>query len=289
MSLTIRSITAELVNLGLSKPYSIAYKTVDSVDNVIIRVEAENGLVGYGAAHPSHHVVNEGNEDVMAQLTPENLSVFEGKDLANFYTLINDIHERFSSFGARIGLEIAFHDLFTSYLGVPLVDFYGRRIKELPTSVTIGIMDIDETLGEADDFIGQGFKNLKIKLGKSVDEDIERMHKLVESIPGNVIVRIDANQGWSYEDTVRFHRETSNLSIELIEQPLKQAGVEEMRKFPDELKNLIAADESLISPQDAFDLALHPRACGIYNIKLMKCAGLTKAKEIALIAEKAGN
>ena len=288
MSLIIKSISAEIVNLGLDKPYSIAYKTVDSVDNVIVRIESENNLVGFGAANPSHYVVNEGNEEVMAQLTEENLNYFVGKDLSNFYGLINDVQSRFTSVGARIALEIALHDLFTSHLGVPLVDFYGRKIKELPTSVTIGIMDIPETMAEARDFVDQGFKNLKIKLGKSVEEDIERMHKLVEGLPGNVVVRIDANQGWNFDETIRFCKETAALGIELIEQPLKQNGVEEMRALPEEIKLLVAADESLVSPADAFNLALTPRACGIYNIKLMKCAGLTKSKEIALIAQQAG-
>lgn len=286
MTLRIKSITAEIVNLGLTKPYAIAYKTVDSVANVIVRVESESGLIGYGAANPSSYVVGEENEDVIRQLTDEKLEIFIGRDLTRFYELIGDVQNHFTSVGARIALEIAFHDLFTSHLGIPMVDFYGRKITSLPTSVTIGIMDVTETLSEADEYVGNGFKNLKVKLGKSVDEDIERIHKLADHIPSGVVVRIDANQGWTVEDTIKFFNETSN--IELIEQPLKQEAVDEMRQLPDELKKIVAADESLRSPGDAFLLAQNPIAAGIYNIKLMKCGGLTKAKEIAIIAENAG-
>ncbi len=288
MTLIIKSIKAEIVNLGLTKPYSIAYKTVDSVANVIVKIESESGLIGYGAANPSSYVVGEENEDVIKQLTEDNLSVFIGRDLIKFYELIGDVQSRFTSVGARIALEIAFHDLFTCHLGIPLVDFYGRKISSLPTSVTIGIMDIDETLVEADQYAADGFKNLKVKLGKSVDEDIERIHKLKEHISDNMVVRIDANQGWSVGDTVKFYNETSNLKIELIEQPLKQEAVDDMRGLPDGLKAIVAADESLRSPEDALNLAQKPIASGIYNIKLMKCAGLTKAKDIAVIAEIAG-
>lgn len=288
MTLRIKSIKVEIVNLGLTKPYAIAYKTVDSVANVIVRVESESGLVGYGAANPSSYVVGEENEDVIRQMTDEKLSFFVGRDLIRFYELIGDVHNQFTSVGARIALEIAFHDLFTSHLGIPLVDFYGRKISSLPTSVTIGIMDVKETLEEADQYANDGFKNLKVKLGKSVDEDIERIHKLKEHISNNMVVRIDANQGWSVDDTVKFFNETSSLNIELIEQPLKQEEVEEMRGLPPNLKAIIAADESLRSPEDALDLAQKPIAAGIYNIKLMKCAGLTKARDIAVIAENAG-
>ncbi len=185
-------------------------------------------------------------------------------------------------------LETAFHDLFTSHLGIPLVDFYGRKIMQLPTSVTIGIMDFRKTLEEADQYIANGFKNLKVKLGKAVDEDIEKIQKLKEHIPGNITLRIDANQGWTVDDTIKFYTATSGLNIELIEQPLKQEATDDMRRLPDELKMIIAADESLITPSDAFDLAQKPIASGIYNIKLMKCGGLTKAKDIAVIAENAG-
>jgi len=205
MNLKIKSIKAEIVNLGLTKPYAIAYKTVDSVANVVVIVESESGLIGYGAANPSEYVVGEENEDVIKQLTDERLSIFIGRDLIKFYELIGDVHVQFTSVGARIALETAFHDLFTSYLGIPLVDFYGRKITQLPTSVTIGIMDVRETLEEADQYIANGFKNLKVKLGKAVDEDIERIQKLKEHIPGNITLRIDANQGWTVDDTIKFY------------------------------------------------------------------------------------
>jgi len=63
--------------------------------------------------------------------------------------------------------------------------------------------------------------------------------------------------------------------------------VEEMRVLPPDLKKIIAADESLVSPRDALNLAQKPIAAGIFNIKLMKCAGITKARDIAVIAENA--
>ncbi len=102
MNLKIKSIKAEIVNLGLTKPYAIAYKTVDSVANVVVIVESESGLIGYGAANPSEYVVGEENEDVIKQLTDERLSIFIGRDLIKFYELIGDVHVQFTSVGARI-------------------------------------------------------------------------------------------------------------------------------------------------------------------------------------------
>jgi len=82
--------------------------------------------------------------------------------------------------------------------------------------------------------------------------------------------------------------DTAGLDIELIEQPLKQDQAEDMRILPPDLKKIVAVDETLISPKDALNLVQEPKAAGIFNIKLMKCAGITKAKDISVIAENAG-
>ena len=70
---------------------------------------------------------------------------------------------------ARTGLEIALYDLFTQHLGIPLVRFLGRKIDSMPTSITIGIRNVHDTLEEAKEYIGRGFRILKVKLGISLE------------------------------------------------------------------------------------------------------------------------
>jgi len=185
---------------------------------------------------------------------------------------------------AQAALDIALHDTFTKYLGVPLVKYLGQKIKTLPTSNTIGIKNVEETLKEAIEYDRQGFKVLKVKLGKDLEEDIERLVKLRERFGKSMIIRIDANQGYSVEQTIAFFNRTKQLNIELIEQPLPAKSITEMKSLPDEIKAKIAADESLISPSDALELIKPPRAAGIFNIKLMKCGGVSQGLKIAAIA-----
>src|SRR5690606_11428982 len=78
------------------------------------------------------------------------------------------------------------------------------------------------------------------------------------------------------------------LDVELIEQPLPAKAVDEMKGLPDEIRLKIAADESLISPKDALTLVKPPKASGIFNIKLMKCGGVSQALKIADIALQEG-
>jgi len=285
----IREINIRKENLELAKPYSISYKTVDSVENVIVELIADNGMIGLGVANPSKYVVNEDVNDCYQTLSTADLSFLKDADVSAFYQLLNGIHTNFaSSAGARVALDVALHDLFTQFLGIPLVQFLGVHHKAMATSVTIGIMGIEETHKEADDFIRNGFRILKVKLGKTIEEDIERTIALRKHIGQKAMIRIDANQGWNFDETISYVSATKELDIELIEQPLKQSAIAEYRKFPDYVKNLVAADESLVGPADAFHLANNPKAAGIYNIKLMKCGGVQPAREIATIARYAG-
>ena len=109
-----------------------------------------------------------------------------------------------------------------------------------------------------------------------MSEDIERIVKLREKFGKKFIIRIDANQGYDTAKTIEFYNKTKHLDVELIEQPLSAKAVEEMRKLPDPIRKIIAADESLLTPKSALALVKPPLAAGIFNIKLMKCGGISQ-------------
>jgi L-Ala-D/L-Glu epimerase len=285
----IRSVVASCKDLQLTRPYTIAYKTVTHVENVVVKVELENGMVGLGTANPSKYVVGSDTTATLRALQLADLDQLKGKDIRAFYSLLQYVHQLFSKeAGARAALDIALHDAFTQWLGVPLAGFLGQVINKLPTSITIGIKPVAETLVEAKEYVERGFRILKVKLGQSPEEDIERLVKLREAHGNNIIIRIDANQGYTAEELISFYERTVPLHLELIEQPLKADAIDAMKQLPSYIKRLVAADESLVNPADAFHLADHPAACGIFNIKLMKCGGIQPALEIATIAQHAG-
>ena len=82
----------------------------------------------------------------------------------------------------------------------------------------------------------------------------------------SIKIRIDANQGWSFDDIVKFFNSVGN--IELIEQPLKVSQTEECLGFSKALKKIIALDESIVTPEDAVTFSSKDYA-GIFNIKIM--------------------
>jgi L-alanine-DL-glutamate epimerase-like enolase superfamily enzyme len=176
------------------------------------------------------------------------------------------------------------------HLGLPLVEVLGRAHRELPTSITIGIKSVAETVAEGEEYVGRGFRVLKVKIGDALDVDLERLRALRSAIGPSVTIRVDANIGYTVEETARFFERTAPLAIEFVEQPVPREAFGEIRTLTPRARARIAADESLHDEKDALALAGPPGepACGIYNIKLMKCGGIRPALRIAAIAETAG-
>lgn len=283
----IRDIRVSRENLELVRPYTIAFKTISAVENGIVVVNADNVLQGFGAFNPSYEVVGERLGDALKLLDEENLRWLIGRELDDITRLCAELQHRFAgSTTARTGLEIALYDLYARSLRVSLVELLGQKIFSMPTSITIGIKGVAETLEEAAEYLGRGFRILKVKLGISLEEDIERMVKLRERFGDAMELIVDANQGYDRSELLDFCRQVDGLQVLLIEQPLKAGQEEEMRQLPSAVKQLIAADESLLTPADAVVLAADPAACGFFNIKLMKCGGITQALKIAATAQE---
>jgi len=285
----IKAIRAYRRNLALTKPYTIAYQTISAVENVILEIELDNGIVGFGAANPDPEVVGESPAQTFQNLQSEWVATLIGSDIRTFYGLLNSVNLHFSAApGTIAALDIALHDAFCQYLGIPVVQFYGQKIRSLPTSVTIGIMDTVDTLSEAAAYFDQGFRVLKVKTGLNVDEDIERILKLREHYGHSIKIRVDANQGYTLTDLNQFLYATQQADVELIEQPLPVGLEQDLLELPTETRQYLTADESLKGPEAALTLAHQPQPFGIYNIKLMKCGGIRSALDIATIARTAG-
>ena len=285
----IRSVSSSIEHFELTRPYTIAFRTVDSVRNGIVRIETDDGSLGLGCASPERFVTGETWDACEDALDERGLRWLVGRSVHELSALCRELRERYPAApAARAGVDIALHDLWAQQLGVPLADALGRAHHALPTSITIGIKDAAATVEEANEYLQRGFRVLKVKLGNSLDDDIERLHRLRDAAGDAIAIRVDPNQGYSAGEVSRFVEETAALDIEFLEQPMKAGDIEAMRALPDEVKDRLAADETLLDASDALALVRPPRACGIFNIKLMKCGGVDAAKRIATIAETAG-
>ena len=277
----IENIEIDIINIDLTRPYTIAYKTTSSIKTLVIKVILSNGNYGLGASNVSKYVVGLDTTDSYNN-SKKYLNHLLGRDLDSFWMIINDIENKFiDDPGSKAAYNIAVYDAYCNYHGISIGKFLGRKIKSLPTSVTVGIKNTEETISEINEYLGLGFKYIKIKLGNNVEEDIRRINIINEKFGNKIKIRIDANQGWSLNDTIKFYSETKQ--IELIEQPLSAKDLTGYLKFPSKIKDIIALDESLVNFKDALKLSSNNYG-KIFNIKLMKCGGITSGQKIANLA-----
>lgn len=277
-------------NLELTRPYNISYRTIDSIENVFVYIETGSGLNGIGSGSPAKFVTGETLDMAKTILNDKLEALLLGKDIRlleeHCRLLENEMPD---TPAARTAVDIALHDILAKHLNIPLVDLLGRIHHSLPTSVTIGIKDtVQETLEESEEYMAKGFRIIKLKIGKSVEKDVETTRRLFEKVGKSMAIRVDANQGYKPQDLITYVSQTEGLNLDLIEQPFKKDHTQDMYEVPENLRTLCAADESLQRPVDALKLAAHPHAFGIYNIKLMKCGGVFSALQIAEIAHLAG-
>jgi L-alanine-DL-glutamate epimerase-like enolase superfamily enzyme len=276
------------VRLELGQPYRIAYETVETVQNVFLRVETDRGLTGFGCAAPDLAVTGETAEGVSRVLREVVPAEVIGADPLRISRILERLRPSTADHpSARAALDMALHDILGKAAGLPLWKILGGFRDRIKTSVTIGILPVAETVAQARARVGQGFRCLKLKGGADVDADIERVLGVREAVGERIELRFDANQGFGVEDCLRFVHATRGAKLELVEQPTPKGQPDLLGRVTSAVPVPIMADESLMSLRDAFRLARRDLV-DMVNVKLMKVGGIAEALLINGLARAAG-
>lgn len=276
------------VKMPLTEPYTIAYETIAATSNIFLRLETNTGIVGFGCAAPDLEVTGETPETVLSQFHQKVEPFLKGQNPFQMVWLMVELRkECLDSPSLMAMVDMALHDLLAKKADMPLYQLLGGYRHSIPTSITIGILPVEETVAKAIRFVKEGFFILKIKGGMNVDLDVERLFKIREKLGHKIFLRFDANQGYSSDEAIRFVRESHLCNIEILEQPTPGKELESMGIVTDQTHLPVMADESLLTLPDAFKIARNNWA-DMVNIKLMKVGGIIPAKHINSVAMAAG-
>lgn len=283
----ITHIKAWEVKMRLKEPYTIAYETISSADNVFLRIETDKGITGHGCAAPDLQITGETTETVLKACEEIVTPHLKGVDPLRIAFQMSKIQKPLQAQpSARALVDMALYDILGKAAGLPIYKLLGGFRTSMKTSITIGILPVKETVQKAEEFIQQGFKSLKIKGGRDVEADIERLIKVREAVGKTIEIRFDANQGYTLEDSLHFFKATRSVNMELIEQPTPRGKPDLLGRVTQSIPIPVMADESLMNLRDAFRLARR-ELVDMVNIKLMKCGGISEALHINAVARAA--
>jgi L-alanine-DL-glutamate epimerase-like enolase superfamily enzyme len=283
----ITRVEAWPVEMKLEEAYTIAYETVTQATNIFVRIETSGPVVGYGCAAPDLEVTGETPESVLESFRDIVGPAIRGSDPLRLAQLMErlkgSIKEQPS---ARAAVDMALHDILGKVAGLPLWKILGGFRTGIKTSITIGILPLEDTVAKAKDWAARGMRSLKLKGGKDVEADIEKVIKVREAVGPRIEIRFDANQGFSVDEAVRFIEAVRGAGLELIEQPTPKRQPDLIGRVTRRVSIPVMADESLMSLRDAFALAKRDLV-DMVNVKLMKVGGIAEALQINAVARSA--
>jgi L-alanine-DL-glutamate epimerase-like enolase superfamily enzyme len=246
------------------------------VDNEFLVLE-QDGVLGYGEASPNSFF-HENAWDVDMALS----------GLADYFrrqTLdsAEDIRRIWSelwgklapSRAAQCAVDLALWDLYAKLRGKTVcAEALGKAQRAVPTSATLGICPPEEWDGRIAELAG--FPSIKVKVDASANLDLlKAIRKTTDAA-----IRVDANGAWGGVDIPALSEKLADLGVEFIEQPMLPDQDHRMAQVLAASRLPIMADESCAGPGDV--AALPGRFSG-FNIKLVKCGGLTPA--LAMLRE----
>jgi L-Ala-D/L-Glu epimerase len=275
-----------MLRVPLKTPFKTALRTIDTVEDIVIAVHTDTGQVGYGEAPATAVITGDTHGSIVEAIRNFIAPRLVGQDIANLNRLtgiVQNALEKNSS--AKAAVEIALYDLFGQLYGAPLYRLLGGGDPVITTDITISVDYIDKMVADSLAAVERGFESLKIKVGKDIGVDIERIKAIHAAVDGRALLRLDANQGWTAKQAVYALQslEDAGVRLELVEQPVKAQDLEGMKYVTERVHTPIMADESVFGPTEVIEL-IRMRAADIINIKLMKTGGLSNAIRIADIA-----
>jgi o-succinylbenzoate synthase len=284
----IQRITVGEIKLPLKVPFKTAVRTVHEVHDLVLIIETDSGLKGYGEAPATALITGDLIESMragLAVLAPQLL----GHEMLNFNALLHTVHHGLVHHSSlKAALEIALYDLRAQQFGVPLYQLLGGGNPRLKTDVTISVNNTETMVRDCLRAVAEGFDALKVKVGgRTWRDDVATTLAIHHAVGPNITLRLDANQGWTPKQAVQVIQtiEQAGIVIEFVEQPVKADDVAGLKFVTDHTLTPILADEAVFSVRDALHI-LSTQSADVINIKLMKTGGISQAIEIANLTSR---
>jgi len=288
-SVRIKAIEPIAVSLPMTKPVKMAGETVARADNVLLRVESDDGVVGWGEAASAPTMTGETIASMMAAVghMAPGLLKRPADDIAGAAAAMDA--QMYGNSGAKAAIEIALHDLVGRATGRPLHALLGAKQRDrIAVLAVIGSADAAADLREAQQRRSAGYVIYKIKVGiGSPEADAERTQLICRALGKDCLVSADANQGWNVEEALSYVRAVADSGLGFFEQPVHAHDLAGMARVAAASRVLIGADEGIHSRDDIQRHHERKAAHGV-SLKAIKLGGLCPVLDASRLCDRLG-
>src|SRR5688572_14615417 len=287
----IKRIEPIAVSLPMSKPLKMAFEEVKSAENVLVRLETDEGVVGWGGAGAAPTMTGETVQSMAAAiryLAPR----LEGMPLDDIAAVMKRAgNYLFYNNSAKSVIEIALHDALGRARAKPAHQLLGDEKRRDRVAILRMVGTGKGTASDIEDAKrgqSEGHVAFKIKVGVAdPHEDAARTRAICSALDGDgkLLICADANQGWTPDEASRYVREVADTALTFFEQPVAAHDIDGMAQVARASRIPIGCDEGLHSLED---LKRHhdAGAAGGFSLKTIKLGGMRPVMDAALLCEK---
>jgi muconate cycloisomerase len=285
----IKHVEPIAVSFPMKKPVFMAGVEIRQADNVLVRIESDNGVVGWGEAAAAPTMTGETVESMtaaVAYLAPVLIGRL-AEDIAGAATAMSG--RMYGNTGAKAAIEIALHDLVGRATGRPAHALLGEKRRDrVPLLGILGNGELAADLRDAEAKKAEGFRAFKIKVG--IDKpliDAERTRRICERLGAGLLISSDANQGWSAEEAMQYARTVAGCGLDFFEQPVLAGDDAAMTAVAAAADCAIGADEAIHGLEDIRRLNERGAARGV-SLKCIKLGGMRGVVAAGELCERLG-
>lgn len=290
----IEHIVTNAYRLPPSVPWEDATNKVDGLEFIIVEIHTNTGLVGTGISY----TVDIGGTAIKTLIEDYLQNLVIGMEALNYEEIWNKLQRQSRRLGLGVNsmaiaaIDIAIWDLIGKHYNQPLYKLLGGARSQIPAYISeINLSSTDtvqQLLDRVDRYIEQGYRTVKIKIGKEdIEEDIERIRKVQERLGKGGKVLVDLNQKWSASEALSKCSLLDGLQLGWIEEPMLYTDIQGHRNLKQAIRTPIALGESMYSRHQFLEY-LKADAVDIVQADVAFVGGITEWHKIAHLANAFG-
>jgi len=255
----------------------------------VVQIETTDGIVGFGEAGGSPAILRE----QLALVSSE----FLGRSLFDFDVIRSAILNRHYHSGVQNeivgllgGIDVAILDAIGKTFGVRVCDLIGGcRRSRIPVYASTGYFS-DDPQNTFEDMLrgvaGSGFLGAKIKIGRGIRSDVERVATAREILGSDILLIADINAAYTQGTALQAITELARFNLHWIEEPLPPREWRSYAELRARSPVPLSAGEALYTSSE-FNTLISERCVDIVQPSIASTGGLRESKSIAFLAELA--